>query len=198
MLLPAPPVFNHAFWKNTYPTLNTNKQGDVNWKIAHRVLPTALSLYRATVYHKHNCHRCHITENIEHIFLYCPSSVSFWTKIQTYIDKMTNNTLRLTDNHKLFGLPQNNNVIHDKDVINFNQLDVDNSSVRDPQICCRLSHKESGKRHLRTFLQLLSRAHITFLYKYSKLVHNADIFTSTWCISSALASLHNKKLVFHL
>ena len=29
MLLPAPPVFNHAFWKNTYPTLNTNKQGDV-------------------------------------------------------------------------------------------------------------------------------------------------------------------------
>ena len=43
--LTNPPDFNHTFWKNTHPTLNTNKQGDVNWKIAHRILPTALSLY---------------------------------------------------------------------------------------------------------------------------------------------------------
>ena len=59
--LTNPPDFNHTFWKNTHPTLNTNKQGDVNCKIAHRILPTALSLYRATVYHTPNCHRCHIT-----------------------------------------------------------------------------------------------------------------------------------------
>ena len=197
MLLPAPPVFNHAFWKNTYPTLNTNKQGDVNWKIAHRVLPTALSLYRATVYHTPNCHRCHITENIEHIFLYCPSSVSFWTKIRTYIDKMTNNTLRLTDNHKLFGLPQNNNGIHDKDVINLINwtLTTARCAIHKSAVDYRTKRVKTSPKDL---FAASVKAHITFLYKYSKLVHNADIFTSTWCISSALASLHNKKLVFHL
>ena len=115
---PNHPIFNHTFWKDTYPNLATNKQGDVNWKIVHRFLPTALSLYRATVYHTPNCHRCNTTENIEHIFLYCPTSLSLWTSVQTYINKMTNNTLQLTDTTKLFGLTRTSNIIHDKDTLN--------------------------------------------------------------------------------
>ena len=85
-MLPNQPVFNHTIWNNTYPALNTNKQGYVNWKIAHRILPTALSLHHATVYHTSNCHRCHTTEYIEHIFLDWPTSLSLWTK-QTFQTK---------------------------------------------------------------------------------------------------------------
>ena len=48
-LLPQP-VFNAAFWKNIYTPLSANKHCDITWKIAHRNLPTALSLYRMAVY----------------------------------------------------------------------------------------------------------------------------------------------------
>ena len=37
------PVFTSKQWKTLYSPLVSNKQGDTNWKIAHRVLPTALS-----------------------------------------------------------------------------------------------------------------------------------------------------------
>lgn len=37
--LSQPPNFDHSFWKATYPIL-ANKQGDVNWKISHRILPS--------------------------------------------------------------------------------------------------------------------------------------------------------------
>ena len=97
--LSQPPIFDHHFWKTIYPSLATNKQGDVHWKISHGILPTALSLYRTTVYHTPNCHTCQTTENIEHIFLQCPSTTILWTTVQTCIDKLTHNTL------KLFGLP---------------------------------------------------------------------------------------------
>ena len=98
------PYFDHSFCKATYPILATNKQGDVNWKISHQILPCALQLYRATVYNTPNCHRCHIIENIEHLFLHCPATLPLWMTVQTYINKLTNNTLNLNDNTKLFGL----------------------------------------------------------------------------------------------
>ena len=196
-MLPNHPVFNHTFWKNTYPTLTTNKQGDVNWKIAHRILPTALSLNHATVYHTPNCHRCHIIENIEHVFLDCPTSLSLWTKLQTYIDKMTNTTLRLTDDVKLFGLTRTNNIIQDKDTLNLVNwtLTTARCAIHKSAVDYRTKQTDTSPQEL--FVASV-KAHITFLYKYSKLKQKEDIFTSTWCIRSALASLHNNKLTFHL
>ena len=32
------PSFNSAFWANVYPPLASNRLGDLNWKVAHRVL----------------------------------------------------------------------------------------------------------------------------------------------------------------
>lgn len=60
------PRFNTRQWKTLYPPLINNKHGDVNWKIAHRVLPTALSLNRIGVFPTPNCHRCGATDNLEH------------------------------------------------------------------------------------------------------------------------------------
>ena len=102
--LSAPPIFDNRLWKMGYPSLATNKQGGINWKISLRLLPTALSLFRATVYHTPNCHTCQTTENIEHIFLQCPFTTILWTTVQTYIGKLPNNTLKLDDYMKLLGL----------------------------------------------------------------------------------------------
>ena len=195
-LLPNQPNFNHAFWKATYPPLATNKQGDVNWKIVHRVLPTALSLNRATVYHTPNCHRCNVTENIDHLFLHCPTSISLWTKLQSYFHKMTDNQLRLTDSIKLFGLPRTNNIIHDNHILNLVNWTLTTA-------LCAI-HKSAVNYRTKQIItppqELFSaavKAHITFKYKYSQSQQD-DIFTSTWCIGSALVSLNDKKLVFHL
>ena len=195
--LTNPPDFNHTFWKNTDLTLNTNKQGDVNCKIAHRIQPTALSLYRATVYHTPNCHRCHITENIEHIFLECSTSFSLWTKLQTYIDKMTNATLRLNDDVKLFGLARTNNVIQDKDILNLVNWTLTTTRCAIHKYAVDFCTKLTNTSPQELFVASVT-AHITFPYKHSKLKHKEDVFTSTWCIRSALASLHNQKLIFHL
>ena len=56
-LLPQP-VFNAAFWKNIYTPLTVNRHCDVTWKIAHRNLPTALTLYRMAVYPTTQCPHC--------------------------------------------------------------------------------------------------------------------------------------------
>ena len=52
------PAFTSKQWKTLYSPLVSNKQGDTNWKIAYRVLPTTLSLNRIGILDTHNCHRC--------------------------------------------------------------------------------------------------------------------------------------------
>ena len=52
------PTFNAKQWKTLYPPLATNRQGDLNLKIAHRVVHTALSLNRMGVWATSYCHRC--------------------------------------------------------------------------------------------------------------------------------------------
>ena len=90
------PLFNAKLWRTLYSPLVTNKQGDVNWKIVHRVLPTALSLNRMNVYDSPNCHQCGMTDTIEHALLECPRVVNFWNYVQTFIDKISANNLQLT------------------------------------------------------------------------------------------------------
>ena len=97
------PRFNTKQWKTLYPPLINNKHGDVNWKIAHRVLPTALSLNRIGVSPTPNCHRCGATDNLEHAMLKCPTVDNLWSQIQAYVDKMTDQKLTLNTQVKLFG-----------------------------------------------------------------------------------------------
>ena len=65
------PTFSSSQWKTLYSPLVSNKQGDTNWKISHRVLPTALSLSRMGILSTPNCHRCGAIDNIEHAMLEC-------------------------------------------------------------------------------------------------------------------------------
>ena len=89
------PSFNAKQWKTLYPPLIQNKHGDVNWKIAHRVLPTALSLNRIGVYPTPGCHRCGSIDTLEHAILECPTVLTFWNQIQTYVNNITDHKLTL-------------------------------------------------------------------------------------------------------
>ena len=97
------PTFNAKQWNTLYPPLITHKHGDINWKIVHRVLPTALSLNRMGVYATTNCHRCGATDTWEHAMLDCPTVDHFWIEFQAFVDKISNTTLTLTTQVKLFG-----------------------------------------------------------------------------------------------
>ena len=103
--IPPPIYFNSTFWKSLYCPLLPNKYGDVNWKIVYRVLPTAYRLHKMNFSPTMTCHRCTATETLDHLLLHCPALGNFWSKIQTYLNKLTQRSFPLTDYSKLFGLP---------------------------------------------------------------------------------------------
>ena len=82
------PIFNAKQWKTLYSPLILRKHGDVNLKIAHRVLPTAQSLNRIGVYATQNCHRCGTTDTLEHALIECSTVNQFYNQIQNDDVKM--------------------------------------------------------------------------------------------------------------
>lgn len=83
--LPPQPSFNTAFWKK--------KHCDITWKIAHRNLGTANSLYCMAVYPTTQCPHCNSVETIEHLLLDCPNLLTFFGQPLTHIStKVPNNT----------------------------------------------------------------------------------------------------------
>ena len=189
--------FTATFWKTIYSKLATNKQGDVNWKIAHRILPTALSLHRATVYNTPNCPHCQTIENIEHLFIHCQYTQTFWTNIQNYINKITHNTLRLTDNIKLFGLTRHNTITHDTDTLNLINwtLTIARCAIHKSAVEYRTKQIHTSPDDL--FLAS-AKTHLKFQHKYYTMQNKEADFISIWCIGSALASINDHKLIFHL
>ena len=197
--MPTLPPFNTAFWQHVYPSLASNKQGDVNWQLIHRVLPTALSLYRAHVYHTSLCHRCPHTDTIEHAILHCPSSHTFWLTLRPYLLTMTDNHLTLDESTKLFGL------LPDQQ----RQLQLNNSTTKLVNWTLTIGrcaiHKAAVDYRLRSdvippmdLFKASVRSHLKYQYKLCNLRNQPEHFVNTWCIRSALASIANNKLVLHL
>lgn len=73
--------FESSLWNTVYSPLVTNKQGDVNWKAAHKVLLTALRLNRMDLYALENVYRCGVLETIEQELLECPVVSHFWNQV---------------------------------------------------------------------------------------------------------------------
>ena len=86
------PVFNSRFRRNIYSPLVTNKLGDLNWKIVHRVLHTALSLNHMGVLDVSICYKCGDIENLEPLLVNCITLDVFWSQVQIYVDKITNSS----------------------------------------------------------------------------------------------------------
>ena len=97
------PTLSSSQWKTLYSPLVSNKQGDANWKIAHQVLPTALSLSRMGTLSTPNCHRCGAIDNIEHAMLECRAVHGFWGYVWQFIRKTSENKLVLSPALKILG-----------------------------------------------------------------------------------------------
>ena len=68
-----------SIWGNAYGGLSTNWEGDLAWKILHRIVKTKSYLH--TVQNldvPEACHRCGRRETLNHIFLECPEARKVW------------------------------------------------------------------------------------------------------------------------
>ena len=195
--LPLPPTFNTQFWKNLYPPLASNKQGDLNWKIAHRVLPTALSLNRMTVHPTPACHLCNEVETLSHLILHCQHLIPLWDCLQMYTDKITTHTLHLTDTIKLFGYPQNRN-----DPLDTKRINLLNWTLTIARYSIHKSATEFRLHNIRTpplvIFKATVKAHLHQQFKLYKLKLQQYYFPFDWCIGEALARVTGDTLIFTL
>lgn len=195
-LLPNP-TFNCHRWKLAYPPLVPNKLGNVNWKILHRILPTAQSLYRMTVHTTPNCHLCGFTEYIDHLILHCSHVSPFWLKIHQYIDKLTNNTVKLTNTMKLLGY------LHCKDdPLDHATINLLNWILTMARYSIHRSAIEARLRQTLippfAYFSSTVKSHLTQQYKLYKLRQMHYLFPYTWCIREALANISHENLTFTL
>lgn len=195
-LHPAP-TFNHSRWKQAYPPLANNKQGDNNWKILHRILPTAQRLHRMTVYHSPNCHHCGSTEDIAHLLLHCPTIQTFWLCIQDIITKLTDHQISLADSHKLFGylrqkddnLPQATT-----NLVNWT-LTLARNALQNSAAQFRLHGTTVTPKSI---FKVTVISNIKLQFRICKLRHTTYYFPYTWGIKDALVTISNDKLTFNI
>ena len=190
--------FNGKQWKTMYSPQINNKHGDVNWKIAHRVLPTALSLNRIGVFPTPNCHRCGATDNLEHAMLECPTVDNLWSQIQAYVDKITDQRLTLNTQLKLFGKVKTKN-----DPLGPRTIDLINWTLTLARWAIYKSVVNYRLQKDLTFspealFKALVRSHLCFQYKLYKSRHMQYNFPFHWCIGQAFAKIENDNLVFTL
>ena len=196
-LPPLEPFFNDKHWKTLYPPLATNKQGDLNWKITHRVVHTALSLNRMGVWATPNCHRCGALDTLEHAFIDCPAIVQFWDQIQLYVDKITAKKLTLTTLLKLFGRtarrndPMGNRKI---DLVNW-ILTLSRWAIHKSGVNYRVHNSVISPE---TLFKTTVKAHLKFQYKLYRNRLSQYLFPFDWCIGEALAKIENEQLIFTL
>ena len=189
------PTFNAKQWKTLYPPLITHKHGDVNWKIAHRVPPTALSLNRMGVYATPNCHRCGATDTLEHTILDCPTVYIFWNEIQAYVDKITNKMLTLTIQIKLFGKVKTKN-----DPLGSRTIDLVNWTLTLARWAIHNSAVNYRVRNLKlepdSLFRAMVKSHLRFQFKLHTSRQTQYYFPSHWCLGEAFAKVENGSLVF--
>ena len=193
--LQSTPPFNHRFWQLMYPPLVNNRIRDLNWKIAHRILPTALSLFHMTVYHTSNCHHCALTETIEHLLFDCYTTQAFWHQIQPFIDNLTDKQVPLTSSLVFFRyLRQKHNPLPPSVSNLLNWL---------LSMCRYAIHKSAVDFRLRskiinpyTIFKFKVQSHLTQQYKLCKLQHTTYYFPLVWGIRDTLVV--DEKLIFQL
>ena len=191
------PSFNAKQWKTLYPPLINNKQGDVNWKVAHRVLPTALSLNKMDVYATPYCHRCGFIDTLEHAVLDCNAVNNFWNQIQKYVYKITDRTLTLTPQVKIFG-----KVMTENDTLTPRTLDLVNWTLTLAGWAIYKSAVNYRTKNLiygpEALFKALVRSHLRFQYKLYKLRETQYYFPFHWCLGQAFAKVENDTLIFTL
>ena len=188
-LQPAP-NFNAAFWKSMYCPLLPNKFWDLTWKVADRVLPTALSLFRINAYPSMDCHHCTATETIDHLLLHCPTLRPFWSTVKQYVEDISYGKIPLTDQIILFGLQLRKSNVHSRSKIHLINFLLHNSAVEHRLNNVTLPVQAIFKANLKHFILQDFQLHKAKGTQY--------LFPFTWCINNTIVSVVNDRLQFHL
>jgi len=78
------------------------------YKIIHNILPTKVSLFKAKICDDDTCPQCLAGRHfLDHMFLRCQLSLSFWDLSQTWWTSKTKENLTLTENMILYGIFNN-------------------------------------------------------------------------------------------
>ena len=187
------PVFVSEQWKVFYSLLITNRQGDVNWKIAQRVLPTALSLRRMGILDSENCYRCGLTDTIEHAFLDCFPVTNFWTFVQTFINKILGTNRPLSRQIKLLGKVARGGEPLSKrhvDLLNWT-LSVARYSILTSIVQHRAYQTTVTPEAL---FKSAIKAHLRFKFKLYCIRQEQESFKTTWCLGEAFARVDGNHL----
>ena len=191
------PVFNSRFWRNIYSPLVTNKLGDLNWKIVHRVLHTALSLNRMEVLDVPICHKCGAIENLENLLVDCVTLDVFWSQVQIYVDKITNSSVIISNCVKLLGW-----IPGEKEKVPTRIGNLVNWAITIARYAIYRSAVDFKSRSEVTSVPAIFRAvvkaHICFQYKLYFHRGKQQEFLKVWCIGQAFANVENNRLVFKL
>ena len=116
------PTIDQRHWWTIYSPLITNKQGDVNSKVVHRILLTAQGLHRMGVYQTDRCHLCNERETLEHVLIHCRNAVNLWKFISPFIAQISEHKIQLNDSIKILGtIDQQNDGLnkHKRQLINW-------------------------------------------------------------------------------
>ena len=193
-LQPAP-SFNAKQWRALYSPLVSNKMGDVNWKIAHRVIVTGLSLQRMRLQDSGNCLRCGETDTVEDAFLDCLTVVQFWIYTKTFIDKISSSKLQLTRTIRLLGKFKRSG-----EPISQNHVNLINCTLS----VARFSIYKSAVNHRlhnvtvppAAIFASIVKSHLRFQFKLYSSRQTLLNFEYQWCLAQAFAKVENDHLVF--
>ena len=186
------PVFDSEQWRVVFSPLITNRQGDLNWKIVHRVIPTALSLRRMGILDSDSCYRCGLTDTIEHAFLDCLPIMNFWAFVQTFINRFLGSNQTLSRHTKLLGGRGGLLSKPKIDLLNWT-LSVARYSIH-KSIVQHRAHQITVTPE--ALFKSAIKAHLRFKFKLSCIRQNHESFKTTWCLGEAFARVDGNRLVF--
>ena len=93
-----------SLWKNIYGGLCTNRERDIAWKIAHRIVKTRAFLHGWQRLNVPNCCAvCNVPETIPHVFHECTNALPVWGWVSPIIDKIYGYHVPLTSPIILLG-----------------------------------------------------------------------------------------------
>ena len=135
-------------------------------------------------------------ENIEHALTDCASTSPLWNQVQSYVDRITNSCLRITNHIKLLGwiptkkhMPQK--VIH---LVNW-VLCVARFAIHKSAVNFRTRNEITP---MVSIFRAFVKNHLKFQFKLHMMRDKMTEFQELWCLNSALARVETQKLIFTL
>ena len=96
-------------WKDIFllgrRSYKENKLREFNFKFIHRIIITRKELYRFKIKDDGNCIYCGEADSIDHSFINCQFTRSFYQKVLQWFNATHNSTFTLTTEEFLFGIP---------------------------------------------------------------------------------------------